>query len=123
MPANWKEIYATLDAEHKRKFWRYPDNSAGSMMTTEYVNLTTGMTVADAISHIRRTGVDKETIYTCYVTQNKLLVGSCSVKDLLVAKDEERIEDIMETNVISVHTLSDQEEVAQMLSKYNFITR
>ena len=125
MPANVVDrILSQATPEFRKEInniLRYPDNSAGSMMTTEYVNLNPDMTVSEAITHIRRTGVDKETIYTCYVTQNKSLIGSCSVKDLLVAKDEQRIEEIMETNVISVHTLSDQEEVAQMLSKYNFI--
>lgn len=125
MPANVVDrILSQATPEFRKEInniLRYPDNSAGSMMTTEYVNLTPDMTVTEAIAHIRRTGVDKETIYTCYVTQNKSLIGSCSVKDLLVAKDEQHIEEIMETNVISVHTLSDQEEVAQMLSKYNFI--
>ena len=101
---------------------RYPENSAGSIMTTEYVSLRPGMTVEEAILRIRRTGVDKETIYTCYVTKNRTLIGLVSVKDLLLAQDDdETVDKIMETNVISVHTHTDQEEVARMFSKYNFL--
>ena len=96
--------------------------SAGSIMTTEYVSLRPGMTVAEAITRIRRTGVDKETIYTCYVTEGRKLLGAVSVKDLLLAADDETpVSEIMDENVISVNTLTDQEEVAQMLSKYNFL--
>ena len=81
-----------------------------------------GMTVEEAILRIRRTGVDKETIYTCYVTKNRTLIGLVSVKDLLLAQDDdETVDKIMETNVISVHTHTDQEEVARMFSKYNFL--
>ena len=80
------------------------------------------MTVAEAITRIRRTGVDKETIYTCYVTEGRKLLGAVSVKDLLLAADDETpVSEIMDENVISVNTLTDQEEVAQMLSKYNFL--
>jgi magnesium transporter len=101
---------------------RYPENSAGSIMTTEYVSLRPKMTVAEAITRIRRTGVDKETIYTCYVTEERRLLGAVSVKDLLLTLDDETpVSEIMDENVISVNTLTDQEEVAQMLSKYNFL--
>ena len=101
---------------------RYPENSAGSIMTTEYVSLRKSMTVGEAILRIRRTGIDKETIYTCYVTDNRTLIGMVTVKDLLLAQDDDTpIVDIMEENVISVNTLMDQEEVAQVMSKYNFI--
>ena len=102
---------------------RYPEDSAGSIMTTEYVSLRPHMTVEEAILRIRRQGVDKETIYTCYVTDNdKTLLGLVSVKDLLLcADDETRIKDIMLTNIISVTTQDDQEKVARMLSKYNFL--
>ena len=76
----------------------------------------------EAILRIRRTGVDKETIYTCYVPKNRTLIGLVSVKDLLLAQDDdETVDKIMETNVISVHTHTDQEEVARMFSKYNFL--
>ena len=101
---------------------RYPENSAGSIMTTEYVALRPNMTVAESIKQIRRKGVDKETIYTCYVTDNRSLIGVVSVKDLLLApNDDIEISEIMLTNVISVTTLADQEEVAQMMSKYHFL--
>ncbi|MBQ9686025.1 MAG: magnesium transporter [Oscillospiraceae bacterium] len=126
MPANVvKRILAQADPQMRREIneiLRYPENSAGSIMTTEYVSLRPGMTVADAIQRIRRTGVDKETIYTGYVTQERRLLGTVSVKDLLLAADDSTpISQIMDENVISVNTLTDQEEVAQMLSKYNFL--
>ena len=96
--------------------------SAGSIMTTEYVSLRPKMTVAEAITRIRRTGVDKETIYTCYVTEGRKLLGAVSVKDLLLATDDDMpVSELMDENVISVSTLTDQEEVAKMLSKYNFL--
>jgi magnesium transporter len=102
---------------------RYPEYSAGSLMTTEYVSLRPHMTIEEAILRIRRQGVDKETIYTCYVlASDRRLLGLVTVKDLLLAEDDEtRIEDIMITNLISVTTQDDQEAVAQMFSKYNFL--
>jgi magnesium transporter len=101
---------------------RYPENSAGSIMTTEYVSLRPSMTIAEALQRIRRTGVDKETIYTCYVTEERRLIGTVSVQDMLLAPDENTpVSEIMDENVISVNTLTDQEEVAQMLAKYNFL--
>ena len=126
MPANVVRRILAQAAPEMRKdineILRYPENSAGSIMTTEYVALRDKMTVGDAIAHIRRTGVDKETIYTCYVTKERYLVGMISVKELLLAQDDDTpIADIMETNVISVNTLAQKEDVAQMLSKYNFI--
>ena len=126
MPANVvKRILAQADPQMRKEIneiLRYPENSAGSIMTTEYVSLRPTMTVAEAISRIRRTGVDKETIYTCYVTEERKLLGTVSVKDLLLCADDSRpISGIMDENVISVNTLTDQEEVAQMLSKYNFL--
>ena len=126
MPANVvKRILAQADPQMRREIneiLRYPENSAGSIMTTEYVSLRPNMTVEEAILRIRRTGVDKETIYTCYVTSDRTLVGLVTVKDLLLAQDDaQRISELMETNVISVTTQTDQEEVAQMFSKYNFL--
>ena len=126
MPANVVQRILTQAAPEMRKeineILRYPENSAGSIMTTEYISLRAKMTVGDAISHIRRTGVDKETIYTCYVTKDRSLVGTISVKALLLARDDDAlISDLMETNVISVNTQAEKEEVAQMLSKYNFL--
>lgn len=101
---------------------RYPENSAGSIMTTEYVSLSPTLTVAEAITRIRRTGIDKETIYTCYVIRNRVLVGVVTVKDLLLAPDDDAmIESMMSANVIAVNTHDDQEEVAQLFSKYDFM--
>ena len=102
---------------------RYPENSAGSIMTTEYVALRPTMTVEESILRIRRQGVDKETIYTCYVIDtDRTLLGLVTVKDSLLCDDDEtKISDIMVTNLISVTTQDDQEEVARMFSKYNFL--
>ena len=101
---------------------RYPENSAGSMMTTEYVSLRSQMTVGESILRIRRQGIDKETIYTCYVTEGRKLLGLVTVKDLLLCDDDEtRVTDIMLTNLICVNTHTDQEEVARLFSKYNFL--
>ena len=126
MPANVvQRILTQADPEMRKQIneiLRYPEDSAGSIMTTEYVSLRPNMTVGEAILRIRRTGIDKETIYTCYVTKNRTLIGLVSVKDLLLAQDDdETVDKIMETNVISVHTHTDQEEVARMFSKYNFL--
>ena len=127
MPANVvKRILKAADPEMRKsinQILRYPEDSAGSIMTTEYVSLRPNMTVEEAILRIRRQGVDKETIYTCYVTSNdRTLLGLVSVKDLLLAEDDEmRIKEIMTTNIISVSTQTDQESVARMLSKYNFL--
>ena len=127
MPANVvKRILKNVDPEMRssiNQILRYPENSAGSIMTTEYVSLRPHMTVEEAILRIRRQGVDKETIYTCYVTaKDRTLLGLVTVKDLLLADDDETvIEDIMLTNLISVTTRTDQEEVAQMFNKYNFL--
>jgi magnesium transporter len=126
MPANVvKRILKQADPEMRRsinQILRYPEYSAGSIMTTEYVSLRPSMTVEEAILRIRRQGVDKETIYTCYVTRDRHLLGLVTVKDLLLADDDEtKIEDIMITNLISVTTHTDQEEVGRMFSKYNFL--
>ena len=126
MPANVvKRILAQADPEMRKEIndlLRYPENSAGSIMTTEYVSLRPQMTVIQAIERIRKTGVDKETIYTCYVTEGRKLLGTVSVKDLLLTADDSLpVSQIMDENVISVNTLTDQEEVAQTLSKYNFL--
>jgi len=126
MPANVVQRILAQAAPEMRKeineILQYPENSAGSVMTTEYVKLSPGMTVGDAILRIRRTGVDKETIYTCYVLQNRLLVGTVSVKSLLLApSDLQTVESIMDTTLITVTTHTDQEEVARMMSKYNLL--
>ncbi len=126
MPASVvKRILAQADPQMRseiNQILRYPENSAGSIMTTEYVSLRPQMTIAEAIQRIRRTGVDKETIYTCYVTVERKLLGTVSVKDMLLAPNENiPVSEIMDEHVISVGTMTDQEEVAQMLSKYNFL--
>ena len=126
MPANVVDrILTHVDADTRKainQILQYPENSAGSIMTTEYVSLRLGTTVGQAINLIRRNGTDKKSFYTCYVTQNKKLIGRLSVKDLLLAKDDDiKIDDLMKTNVISVNTHADQEEVAQIFSKYNFM--
>ena len=127
MPANVvKRILKQADPEMRRsinQILRYPENSAGSMMTTEYVALRPEMTVEEAILRIRRQGVDKETIYTCYVTaKDRRLLGLVTVKDLLLAElDDTPVRDMMLTNLISVTTHTDQEEVVRMFSKYNFL--
>ncbi len=126
MPANVvRRILAQADPDMRKQIneiLRYPEDSAGSIMTTEYVSLRPSMTVEEAILRIRRTGVDKETIYTCYVTKDRRLLGMVSVKDLLLCADDEMpIAEIMEENVISVGTHDDREQVALMFSKYNFL--
>ncbi len=126
MPANVvKRILKNADPEMRssiNQILQYPENSAGSIMTTEYVTLRPDMTVEEAILRIRRQGVDKETIYTCYVTQGRKLIGLVTVKDLLLAQDDEAlIQDMMLTNLISVTTHTDQEEVARMLGHYHFL--
>ena len=127
MPANVvKRILKAVDPEMRssiNQILRYPEYSAGSIMTTEYVSLRPHMTVEESILRIRRQGVDKETIYTCYVLdKDRTLIGLVTVKDLLLATDDEmEIQDLMETNLIFVNTQTDQEEVARMFSKYNFL--
>ena len=127
MPANVvKRILKQANPEMRsaiNQILQYPDYTAGSIMTTEYVSLRPTMTVEEAILRIRRQGVDKETIYTCYVTgPDRTLIGFVTVKDLLLAEDDEMlIQDIMLTNLIFVNTRTDQEQVAHMLSKYNFL--
>ena len=130
MPANVvKRILKQADPEMRssiNQILRYPEYSAGSIMTTEYVSLRPHMTVEEAILRIRRQGVDKETIYTCYVTaKDRTLIGLVTVKDLLLAEDDEmEIEEVMQKNMadlIYVNTQTDQEEVARMFNKYNFL--
>lgn len=126
MPANVvKRILKHSDAEMRQsinEILNYPKDSAGSIMTTEYVDLRENMTVDDAFTHIRRTGVDKETIYTCYVTDsNRKLMGLISVKDLLLSDKSSLLAEIMETNIIYANTIDDKEDVARQFSKYNFL--
>lgn len=127
MPANVvKRIIRQADPETRKainELLKYPDDSAGSIMTTEFVTLRPKMTAEEAIKRIRRTGIDKETIYTCYVADDKSgkLSGIVSIRTLLIADDDDVVEDLMETNVISVNTLDDQEDVAHLFNKYNFL--
>lgn len=126
MPANVvKKILRHVDADTRRminQVLNYPKDSAGSIMTMEYVDLKRSMTVEQAFQRIRRTGVEKETIYTCYVTDSRRkLLGIVTVKDLLLAQNDQILRDIMETNVKFVHTHTDQEEAARQLSRYDFL--
>ena len=126
MPATVvKRILRNADSETRESIntlLKYPDDSAGSIMTPEFVDLKKDMTVEDAFKRIRRTGVDKETIYTCYVTDaSRHLIGVTTVKELLLNDYDDVIEDFMETNVISINTLDDQEYASDMLSKYDFL--
>jgi len=126
MPANVvKRILINTDSETRKainEILKYPDDSAGSIMTTEYVDLKQHMTVADAFERIRKTGVDKETIYTCYVTDyNRKLLGLVTVKDLLLAAYTDIIGDIMEKNIIYAETIEDKEIVAHKFDKYDFL--
>ena len=126
MPANVvKRILLNTDIHTRNainQILKYPKDSAGSIMTIEYVDLNRSMTVAQAFEHIKKTGPDKETIYTCYVkdTERKL-IGIVTVKDLLLADANAVIEDIMETNIVYANTHEDQEVVAEMFTKYDFL--
>ena len=127
MPSNVvKRILRHTDSEMRNsinEILRYPKDSAGSIMTTEYVSLKKDMTVSEAFDRIRRTGVDKETIYTCYVTDtDRKLIGLVTVKELLLSPYNTVINTIMEKNIISVETLDDKEEVANMFDKYDFMS-
>lgn len=125
MPANVvKRILVNTDEETRKminQILQYPKDSAGSIMTIEYVDLKKDMTVGDAIARIRKIGIDKETIYTCYITDNRKLIGLVSVKDLLTSDDHCIINDIMETNIIYANTSEDKEIVAKLFSKYDFL--
>ena len=124
MPANVvRRILKSADPEMRRtinELLNYPEDSAGSIMTTEYVSLRPEMTAEEAIKRIRRGAVDKETIYTCYVTdKNRKLIGYVTLKSLILAEDGTQITDIMGTDTISVTTTDDQEEVAGTFQKYD----
>lgn len=127
MPANVVKKILRSSTEEERKlinqFLNYPENSAGSLMTIEYVDLKKEMTVKDALSHIKKTGLDKETIYTCYVLNEKRkLEGIVSLRKLVLAEDNLLIADIMNEDFIFTTTLGDQEEVAGLVKKYDLIT-
>ena len=126
LPANVvKRVMRTATPETRNlinQYLKYPENSAGSIMTAEFIDLKKYMNVRESIARIRRIGEDKETIYICYVTSaDRRLEGVVTVKDLLLSKDDETISDIMDTNVIFVHTTDDQEEVSEMFSDYDLL--
>lgn len=125
LPANVVErILSVADSDTRASInllLNYPEDSAGSIMTIEYVDLRKTMTVAEAIDKIKQVGIDKETIYTCYVIDCKKLIGIVSAKDLLLSDSDVKISDIMQTNLIFTHTHDDKEEVAKLFQKYGFL--
>lgn len=126
MPANVvKRILKHSDPDMRKsinEILKYPEDSTGSIMTTEFVDLKETMTVEDALKRIRRTGPDKETINVCYVIDDwRHLIGVLSIRTLLLAEEDDIIGDIMERNYICVQTLDDQEETARALGKYDFL--
>ena len=126
LPANVVTRVLKSVSEDRRKtinrFLNYPEDSAGSIMTIEFMAIHQDYTVGKAMELIRKTGIDKETIYTCYVVDSrKKLVGVVSLRNLLLSNDEEKVSDIMEDDVIFVRTLDDQEDTANIFKKYNLI--
>ena len=125
MPSNVvPKILKVIPKEDRKtinELLKYPEDSAGSIMTTEFIDLKEDMTVEEALKRIRKIGVDSETIYTCYVLNSeRILKGIINIKDILLSKKETKIGTLMETNIISVKTLEDQEEVAKKFDKYDF---
>ena len=126
MPSNVVKRILTNTKPSNRKIinelLKYPEDTAGTLMTTEFIDLKENMTVDDAFAFIKNKALKKETVYNCYVlTIDRKLLGIIDIKDLLIADREKLIKDIMDTNVIKVNTLEDQEEVARMFDKYDFI--
>ena len=124
MPSNVvTRILRNVDKNDRKiinELLKYPDDSAGSIMTTEFIDLKENMTIEQALDRIRQIGTDSETIYTCYVLDhNRKLQGIISIKEILLAKENSLISDNMETNIISVNTLEDKEEVAKKFDKYD----
>ncbi|EDS77451.1 magnesium transporter [Clostridium massiliodielmoense] len=127
MPSNVvSKILKNTDEERRKlinQFLNYPEDSAGSIMTIEYVSLKRTMTVAEALKHIKKTGIDKRTIHTCYVINSKrILEGVISIRTLILSDDDVVIEDIMEKKVIYAHTIDDQEKIAALFKKYDIVT-
>ena len=127
LPANVVKRVLKAARPNTRKlinqFLNYPDNSVGSIMTAEFTDLKQSMTVAQAIAHIRRTGENSESVYTCYVTDaGRRLEGVLTIKELLLAQDEQLIADLMETDVITAETTEDQEEAVARMMRYDFIS-
>lgn len=126
LPASMvKRILRATSPETRRlinKFLSFPENSAGSIMTAEFIDLKESMTVTEAVARIRRTGVDKETVYTAYIIDNaRHLHGTVSLKDLLFADEDARLSDIMSTQLVMASTTDDREEVAAMIAKYDLL--
>lgn len=125
MPANVVDrLLLATDEEMRRKInviLNYPEDSAGSIMNVDYISLRREMTVADAILKIRQVGINKETIYTCYVTEKRRLIGAVDVKDLLTSGESRLIDEIMDENVLCAKTLDDQEVVAATIRKYGLV--
>jgi len=125
MPANVVDRLLMATDEERRKqintLLKYPDDSAGSIMNVDYIAFSKEMTVEEAILKIRQVGLNRETIYTCYVLEKRKLIGAISLRELLTSGDNRTIEDIMETNVLYVNTHDDQEEVVNIISNYNLI--
>ena len=125
LPANVVDRLLMATDEEKRRqinqLLQYPEDSAGSVMNVDYIALRKEMTVAEAILRIRQVGLNRETIYTCYVTEKKKLIGQVDVKELLTTSESKRIEEIMETNMLYAHTTDDQEDVAWTITKYGLI--
>lgn len=126
LPANLvTRILEQVDREKRAQIntiLNYPEDSAGSIMTTEYVNLRRTTTVREAMEHIKQTGIHKETIYTCYVLENRKLIGIVSAKDLMTMDDDLMMDELMEKEIISVTTHTDQEEAVRLLSRYNLLS-
>lgn len=125
MPANVVERMLRLSGEKRNAIntvLNYPEDSAGSIMTLEYISLLPSMTIGDALKRVKSAGIHSETVYTCYVTEKHKLLGIITAKDLLTCDDDEIISEVMETNIISVNTHTDKEEVASMFSKYDFLS-
>ncbi len=127
LPANVVRRVLQNTSEEKRnlinQFFRYPENSAGSLMTIEYMELKTGLNVRQAMDLIRETGLDKETIYTLYIIDSaRRLIGTIALRTLILSRDEVLIDSLMDTNIISVRTLDDQEKVAETVREYDLMT-
>lgn len=125
MPSNViPKILRSIPKEDRKiinELLKYPEDSAGSIMTTEFIDLKDDMTAEEALKRVRKIGVDSETIYTCYVlSSERILKGIINIKDILLSKKETKIGTLMETNIISVNTLEDQEDVAKKFDKYDF---
>jgi len=125
MPSNVvKRILKAVNKEDRKtinELLQYPEDSAGSIMTTEFVDLKESMTVEEALDRIRTIGLDSETIYNCYVlNKNRVLLGIVNIKEILISKPGSLIKNLMTTNIISVNTHEDQEEVTKMIDKYDF---